>query len=65
MQRIEPWPEARQDAAAHLLIEMEEQDSRDYSLTQDQAAEVCRRRSWPNRKFMTLAEVRGRLDPRR
>ena len=62
LQRIETWPEARQEDAARLLIEMEEQDSGDFRLTDDQVSEVRRRRSRPNRKFMTFAEARGRFN---
>ena len=64
LERVENWPARRQEAAARVLIQMEEQDTSGYRLSDDQVAEVKRRRANPNRKFVTLAEVRKRLDRR-
>jgi len=65
LERVETWPEDRQEDAARVLIEMEEQDAIGYSLTDEQVAEVERRRANPNRKFLTIDEVRERFAFRR
>ena len=65
MERVERWPETRQDDAARVLLEMEERDASPSGLTDEQVAEVARRRADPNRKFLTLEEVRERFDRRR
>ena len=61
LERVLTWPSERQEEAARVLTEMEEQDARSYSLTDDQVAEVNRRLADPNPKFLTLEEVRGRF----
>ena len=43
IERVERWPEDRQQDAARVLRDMEEQDTSPYSLTDEQAAEVERR----------------------
>ena len=48
-----------------MLTEMEEQDSSDLRLMDEQAAEVRRRRADPDSKFVTLEEVRERFARRR
>lgn len=48
-----------------VLKEMQEQDASPYGLTDEQVAEVERRRADPNRKFVTIAEVLERFDRRR
>jgi len=65
LERVETWPEDRQEDAARVLIEMEEQDAIGYSLTDEQVAEVERRLANPNRKFLTIDEVRERFAFRR
>jgi hypothetical protein len=65
IERVERWPEDRQEDAARVLLEMEEQDTSPYSLTDEQAAEIEQRRANPNRKFVTLGEVQERFDRRR
>jgi hypothetical protein len=65
MERVERWPETRQDHAARVLLEMEEHDASPYGLTDEQVAEVVRRRADPKRTFLTLEEIRGRFDRRR
>jgi hypothetical protein len=42
IERIQNWPEQRQEDAAHVLLEMEQQDSSRYRLTDAQAQEVER-----------------------
>lgn len=61
LERIETWPESRQDAAAEVLIEIEAQATRTYRLTPEARAEVRRRRANPNRKLISLEEARRRL----
>ena len=61
IERVQRWPQERQDDAARMLLEMEAQDTSGYRLTDEQAAEVERRLADPDPKFLTLAEVRARL----
>jgi hypothetical protein len=65
LERVETWPEERQDVAANLLIEMEQQDAYSVGLSDSQLREVERRLAKPNKKFVTLAEARKRLALRR
>jgi hypothetical protein len=65
IERVERWPEDRQQDAARVLRDMEEQDTSPYSLTDEQAAEVERRRANPKRRFVPLNEVRARFDHRK
>ena len=59
--RVQRWPEARQEDAARVLREMEEQDTGAYRLTDEQVAEVERSRTNPNRRFQDLAAVKARF----
>lgn len=61
IERVETWPEDRQEDAARILQEMEEQDASSYRLTDEQVAEVKHRLADPNPKFLTLQEVRERF----
>lgn len=45
LDRVLEWPAERQEDAARMLHEMERQDSRHSRLTDDQVAEVERRRT--------------------
>jgi hypothetical protein len=65
LERVESWPEERQQDAAHVLIEMEHQDAGSISLSDAQVAEVERRRAKPDRKFVTLEEARKQFSSRR
>lgn len=65
IERVETWPEERQEAAAHVLLDMEEQGAASYRLSDGQVAEVERRRANPNRKFSTLKAVREHFARRR
>ncbi len=65
LERVETWPEERQEDAAHVLIEMEHQDDYPISLTDAQVTEVERRLAKPDKKFVTLDEARRRLALRR
>ena len=65
LDRVLTWPVERQEDAARVLIEMEEQDTSTYQLTDEQLAEVKRRLADPTPKFLTLEEVRERFARRR
>lgn len=65
LERVETWPEERQQDAAHVLIEMEHQDACPIGLTDAQVAEVERRLAKPDKEFVTLEEARERFDLRR
>jgi hypothetical protein len=45
LDRVLTWPAQRQEDAVRVLVEMEEQDASPYRLTDEQVAEVERRRS--------------------
>ena len=45
LNRVLTWPPERQEDAARVLSEMEEQDARPYHLTDEQVKEVARRRA--------------------
>jgi hypothetical protein len=60
LRRVEAWPEERQNAAAHVLIEMERQEANSIDLTDSQVKEVERRLAKPNRKFVSLETVGSR-----
>lgn len=61
LDRVLTWPEQRQEDAAKMLLMMEAADQSDYRLTDEQAAEVARRIANPDRKLLSLAEVRERM----
>ena len=61
IERLKELPESRQNQLAAALIEVAEGDQGNYHLTDEQVEEVRRRRSNPNRKFVSLAQVRKRL----
>ncbi|SDR61611.1 hypothetical protein SAMN05444161_0054 [Rhizobiales bacterium GAS191] len=65
IERVESWPEDRQEDAARLLLAMEEQDASSYRLTDEQVEEVERRRAKLYPKFHTLEETRQRFARRR
>jgi hypothetical protein len=61
IERVQTWPENRQEDAANVLLEMEAQDTSSYELTDEQLAEVRRRRAEKNPKKLTLAEFDKKL----
>ena len=65
LDRVLTWPAERQEEAARVLTEMEEQDTSTYQLTDEQLAEVKRRLADPTPKFLSLEEVRERFARRR
>jgi hypothetical protein len=65
LDRVLTWPAERQEDAARVLTEMEEQDTSTYQLTDEQLAEVKRRLADSTPKFLSLEEVRERFARRR
>ena len=62
LERVRSRPAERQEDAARLLLEMEAQDTSPYRLTDEQVAEVRRRRrAKPDPKYVSLAEARERF----
>jgi len=59
LERVYDWPAERQEAAAEVLLAIEEQERTNYRLSDEQVAEVERRRAKLNRKFVSLKEVRA------
>jgi hypothetical protein len=66
LDRVLTWPSQRQEDAAKVLMLMEAQDDSAYRLTDEQVAEVQRRRADPDSRRLTLDEfneqLRYRLD---
>ena len=65
LDRVLTWPSKRQEDAARVLAEMEQQDVSPYQLTEEQVAEVKNRLADPHPKFLPLEEVRARFALRR
>ena len=61
LDRVLTWPPERQEEAARVLSEMEAQNSSVVNLTDEQVAEIQRRLTDPDPKFLTLEEVRARF----
>jgi hypothetical protein len=61
LDRVLTWPEQRQEDAVKMLMLMEWTDQSVYRLTDEQVAEVCRRIADPDRKLLSLTEVRERI----
>jgi hypothetical protein len=64
-ERVETWPEERQNDAAKVLIEMEQQDAHSIGLTDAQAKEIERRLAKDSREFLPLEEAHRRVAIRR
>jgi len=60
-ERVRRWPRERQREAAAMLALIEEQDSSPLELTDEQLAEVRRRRADASAKLLTLEEFDARL----
>jgi hypothetical protein len=65
LERVRTWPEERQEEAAHVLLEMEAQDTSPYWLTDEQLAEVRRRRANDDPKLVSLAPALSFIPIRR
>ena len=61
LDRVLSWPPERQADVVHMVELMEEQDGSALRLTDEQVAEVQRRRAEKNPKTLTLAEFKERL----
>jgi hypothetical protein len=61
IERAQSWPDERQDDAARMLLEMEAQTTSPYHLTDEQLAEIRRRRAVKNPETISLAELDSRL----
>jgi len=57
LDRVLTWPPKRQEDAARMLTEMEEQDHSDLRLTDEQAAEVRHRLAEPSKQRVSAEEV--------
>jgi hypothetical protein len=64
LDRVLTWPPERQADVAHMVEIMEEQDNSTLRLTDEQLAEVRRRRAKKNPKYVSLAEARKRFRDR-
>jgi hypothetical protein len=64
LDRVLNWPPERQADVAHVVELMEEQDQSALRLSDEQLAEVRRRRAEKNPKTVTLAEFNTRLHRR-
>jgi hypothetical protein len=61
LERVQSWSESRQEDAVEVLKGMEAQDKSDLHLTEEQLAEVRRRRAKSNTAYISLAEARKRF----
>ena len=64
LDRVLTWPSERQEDAAKILMLMESSDASVYRLTDEQLAEVGRRRADQNAPKLTLEEFKERLGRR-
>jgi len=61
LDRVLTWPPERQADVVHVVEIMEEQDNSTLQLTDEQLAEVRRRRAKKNPNYVSLAEARKRF----
>jgi hypothetical protein len=64
LDRVLTWPPERQADVAHMVELMEEQDNSTLRLSDEQLAEVRRRRAKKNPNYVSLAEARKRFRDR-
>ena len=60
LERVRSWSEERQEEAAQILFEMEAQHASPYQLTDEQLAELRRRRAKDDPKLVSLGDARKR-----
>jgi hypothetical protein len=61
LNRVLTWPAERQAEIAHAVELMEQQDKSDLRLSDEQLAEVRRRRAKQNPNYVSLADARHRF----
>jgi hypothetical protein len=61
LDRVLSWPPERQADVAHVVQLMEAQDKSELRLSDEQLAEVRRRRAKKNPKYILLADARRRF----
>jgi hypothetical protein len=61
LDRVLTWPPERQADIAHTVQLMEKQDKSDVHLTDEQLAEVRRRRAKKKPKYVSLTDARRRF----
>jgi len=61
LDRVLTWPPERQEDAAEILMAIEAQDKSGYRLSDEQLAELRRRRAEKDPKTLTLTEFDERL----
>ena len=61
LDRVLTWPAERQEDATRVLTEMEEYDASSLRLTDEQLAEVRRRRAKKHPKYLSIADARKRF----
>jgi len=61
LDRVLTWPPDRQQDAAEILMGIEAQDRSEYQLSDEQLAELRRRRAEKDPKTISLAEFDQRL----
>jgi hypothetical protein len=61
LDRVLSWPPERQADVAHVVELMEQQDRSELRLSDEQLAEVRRRRAKKNPEYVSLAEARKRF----
>jgi hypothetical protein len=61
LDRVLTWPAERQEDVADILMSIEAQDRSGYRLSDDQLAELRRRRAERDPKILSLAEFDERL----
>lgn len=62
LDRVLTWSPERQADVAEVVRLMEEQNKSSLRLTDEQIAEIRRRRANPHPKYVSLAEARKRFD---
>jgi hypothetical protein len=65
IERLKELPEERQNELAEALIEAAKSEESEYQLSDEQVAEIERRRRVKNQKFVTLKQLDRRLARRR